>query len=49
MTSIRNYLRAHMRDPNPIAYALMFLAAVFFPVIVQFATNGNGGGLWSTF
>src|SRR6202521_22958 len=31
-----------MRDPNPIAYALMFLAAVFFPVIVQFATNGNG-------
>ncbi len=42
MTAIRDYARAHMRDPNPIAYALMFLAAVFFPVIVQFATNGNG-------
>jgi branched-chain amino acid transport system permease protein len=42
MTAIRDYVRAHMRDPNPIAYALMFLAAVFFPVIVQFATNGNG-------
>ncbi len=42
MTAIRDYVRAHMRDPNPIAYALMFLGAVFFPVIVQFATNGNG-------
>jgi branched-chain amino acid transport system permease protein len=42
MTAIRGYVRAHMRDPNPIAYALMFLAAIFFPVIVQFATNGNG-------
>ena len=42
MTAIRDYVRAHVRDPNPIAYALMFLAAVFFPVVVQFATNGNG-------
>ena len=42
MSAIRDYLRAHVRDPNPIAYALMFIAAVFFPVVVQFATNGSG-------
>jgi branched-chain amino acid transport system permease protein len=42
VSAIRNYLRAHVRDPNPIAYALMFIAAVFFPVVVQFATNGSG-------
>jgi branched-chain amino acid transport system permease protein len=42
MKAIRDYVRAHIRDPNPIAYTVMFLAAVLFPIIVQFATNGNG-------
>jgi branched-chain amino acid transport system permease protein len=40
--AIRDYLRAHIRDPNPIAYAAMLIAAICFPGIVQFATNGNG-------
>src|SRR5450756_2976357 len=31
-----------MREPNTIAYTVMFLAAVLFPITVQFATNGNG-------
>jgi branched-chain amino acid transport system permease protein len=42
VTAIRDYVRAHIRDPNPIAYTVMLLAAVFFPITVQFATNGNG-------
>ncbi len=42
MTVIRTYVRTHMRDPNVIAYTVMFLAAVMFPITVQFATNGNG-------
>ncbi len=31
-----------MRDPNAIAYTVMLLSAILFPLIVQFATNGNG-------
>jgi branched-chain amino acid transport system permease protein len=31
-----------MRDPNTIAYTVLFVAAFFFPITVQFATNGNG-------
>src|SRR5450759_3536524 len=31
-----------MREPNTIAYTVMFLSAILFPLIVQFATNGNG-------
>ena len=42
MTSIRTYVRAHMRDPNTIAYTVLLLSAILFPLIVQFATNGNG-------
>jgi branched-chain amino acid transport system permease protein len=42
MTGIRSYVRAHMREPNFIAYTLMLAGAVLFPIIVQFATNGNG-------
>jgi len=41
MKAIRTYLRAHMREPNFIAYAAMLLVAVLFPITVQFATNGN--------
>ena len=39
MIAIRDYVRGHVRDPNPVAYTLMFLAAVFFPLVVQFATK----------
>ncbi|HCG01877.1 MAG TPA: ABC transporter ATP-binding protein [Chloroflexi bacterium] len=42
MTAIRTYVRAHMREPNTIAYTVMFLSAILFPLIVQFATDGNG-------
>jgi branched-chain amino acid transport system permease protein len=31
-----------MREPNTIAYTVMFLSAILFPLIVQFATDGNG-------
>ena len=41
MTRVRTYFRAHMREPNFIAYAAMLLVALLFPVTVQFATNGN--------
>jgi branched-chain amino acid transport system permease protein len=30
-----------MREPNFIAYAAILLAALLFPITVQFATNGN--------
>jgi len=42
VTAIRTYVRAHMREPNTIAYTVMFLSAILFPLIVQFATDGNG-------
>jgi branched-chain amino acid transport system permease protein len=42
MRAIRDYVRTHIRDPNPIAYAAMLIAAICFPGLVQFATNGNG-------
>jgi len=41
MTAIQTYVRAHMREPNFIAYAAILLAAIIFPITVQFATNGN--------
>jgi len=41
MTAIQTYVRAHMREPNFIAYAAILLAAILFPITVQFATNGN--------
>ena len=41
MTAIQTYVRAHMREPNFIAYAAILLAALLFPITVQFATNGN--------
>ena len=41
MTAIQTYVRAHMREPNAIAYAALLLAALLFPITVQFATNGN--------
>jgi len=42
MTAIRTYVRAHMREPNFIAYAVLLLSAILFPLVVQFAMNGNG-------
>ena len=41
MTAIQTYVRAHMREPNFIAYTAILLAAILFPITVQFATNGN--------
>ena len=31
-----------MREPNTIAYIVLLLSAILFPLIIQFATNGNG-------
>jgi branched-chain amino acid transport system permease protein len=31
-----------MREPNTIAYTVLLLSAILFPLVVQFATNGNG-------
>jgi branched-chain amino acid transport system permease protein len=42
VTRVRDFVRTNIRSPNAIAYALMALGALFFPAIVQFATNGNG-------
>ena len=42
MTTIRTYVRTHLRDPNTIAYTVLLLSAILFPLVVQFATNGNG-------
>ena len=42
MTAIRTFARTHMREPNTIAYVVLLLSAILFPLIVQFATNGNG-------
>jgi branched-chain amino acid transport system permease protein len=41
MTVVRSYLRAHVREPNFIAYAAMLVGALLFPITVQFATGGN--------
>jgi len=41
VTAVRTYLRAHIREPNFIAYAAMLAAALLFPITAQFATNGN--------
>jgi branched-chain amino acid transport system permease protein len=42
MTGVRTYVRTHLRDPNTIAYTVLLLSAILFPLVVQFATNGNG-------
>jgi branched-chain amino acid transport system permease protein len=42
MTRVRELIQGGMRSPNVIAYTLMAVSALFFPAIVQFATNGNG-------
>ena len=41
MTAVQTYLRAHVREPNFIAYAAMLVGALLFPITVQFATGGN--------
>ena len=42
MSRVRELMRSNARNPNAIAYTLMFVGAVFFPAIAQFATGGNG-------
>lgn len=45
MKRLRAYVREHSRDPNFIAYAVMGIGALTFPMIVQFATGGNGDSI----
>jgi branched-chain amino acid transport system permease protein len=42
MTRIREWIRANGRSPNTIAYAIFIVAALFYPMFVQFLTGGNG-------
>jgi branched-chain amino acid transport system permease protein len=42
MNRARAYVRANMRNPNAIAYTLMFIGAVLFPAVAQFVNAGNG-------
>src|SRR2546428_1616102 len=42
MTTVRNFVRSNVRNPNAIAYFLMAVGALFFPAVVQFATGGSG-------
>jgi ABC-type branched-subunit amino acid transport system permease subunit len=42
MSAAGAFFRTRMRSPNAIAYTIMILAALFYPAIVQFATNGSG-------
>jgi branched-chain amino acid transport system permease protein len=42
MTSVTGFVRSNLRSTNAIAYTVMAISALFFPAIVQFATNGNG-------
>src|ERR1700737_1322534 len=41
MAAVGNFVRSNVRKPNAIAYFLMAVGALFFPITVQFATNGN--------
>ncbi len=45
MTRLRGWIRSNARNPNAIAYAVMALAALCYPAVVQFATGGNGDAL----
>jgi len=38
----QGFVRSNLRSPNAIAYVVMGVAALLYPTIVQFATNGNG-------
>ncbi|HYL06995.1 MAG TPA: hypothetical protein VEU76_00490, partial [Candidatus Udaeobacter sp.] len=42
MTRVRDFLRSNSRSPNAIAYAVMAVFALLFPMTVQFITGGNG-------
>src|SRR2546427_869646 len=42
MTTVRNFVRSNVRNPNAVAYFLMAVGALFFPAVVQFATGGSG-------
>src|SRR5256885_16899754 len=42
MTTVRNFVRSNVRNPNAIAYFLMAVGALVFPAVVQFATGGSG-------
>src|SRR2546422_3392404 len=42
MTTVRNFVRSNVRNPNAVAYFLMAVSALFFPAVVQFATGGSG-------
>jgi branched-chain amino acid transport system permease protein len=47
MTRIRELIRQNARNPNAIAYAAMLIGALGFPIVIQFATGGNGDYLVS--
>src|SRR3989475_12270883 len=42
MTTVRNFVRSNVRNPNAVAYFLMAVSALFFPAVVHFATGGSG-------
>jgi len=42
MSRLSGFFGSNMRNPNAITYTIMILAALFYPAIVQFMTNGNG-------
>src|SRR3979409_1527141 len=42
MNRLQDLVQSNMRNPNAIAYFLMAVGALFYPVVVQFITGGTG-------
>ncbi|HSS93221.1 MAG TPA: branched-chain amino acid ABC transporter permease [Candidatus Dormibacteraeota bacterium] len=42
MTRAGDFVRENMRNPNAIAYFLMAVGALFYPIVIQFINGGNG-------
>ena len=45
MTRVVARLRRQARSPNAVAYAVLLIVAIAYPITVQFLTNGNGDAL----
>ena len=42
MSVVQGWVRSNARNPNAIAYTVFFVAALIYPMFVQFLTGGNG-------
>jgi ABC-type branched-subunit amino acid transport system permease subunit len=42
VSAVQGWVRSNARNPNSIAYAVFIVAALVYPMFVQFLTGGNG-------